>query len=113
MLKYKEVQMYKVIVFVPIESKESLKEAMFDAGAGRIGAYDQCCFETEGVGQFRPLKGSSPAIGTQDSVEYVREMKVEMVVEDENITAVLSAMKRAHPYEEVAYDVFKHAQIDF
>ncbi len=103
--------MYKVIVFVPHESKESLKEAMFKAGGGRIGNYDSCCFETEGTGQFRPLENSNPAIGAQGQVEYVKETRIEMVVSDEFITPVLKAMKSAHPYEEVAHDVFKHIEI--
>lgn len=103
--------MYKVFVFIPTESKEKVKEAMFKAGGGHIGNYDSCCFETEGTGQFRPLEGSDPAIGGHGHVEYVKEVRVEMVVEDEKISAVLSAMKEAHPYEEVAYDVFKHAEI--
>lgn len=103
--------MYKVIVFVPHESKEVVKEAMFNAGGGRIGNYDHCCFESEGIGQFRPLEGSNPAIGAKGQVEYVKEVKVEMVVSPEFISAVLNAMKESHPYEEVAYDVFKHASI--
>lgn len=103
--------MYKVIVFVPRESKESLKQAMFNAGGGRIGNYDSCCFETEGTGQFRPLEDSNPAIGAQGQIEYVEEVRIEMVVSDENITNVLRAMKDSHPYEEVAYDVFKHVEI--
>lgn len=103
--------MYKVIVFIPKENKEEVKEAMFRAGAGHIGNYDKCSFETEGVGQFRPLKGSNPTLGSQDKVEKVVEVKVEVAVRDEKIHDVLRAMKEAHPYEEVAFDVFKHVEI--
>lgn len=105
--------MFKVIVFIPSTEKEKVKEAMFQAGGGRIGDYDCCSFETLGTGQFRPLEGSSPAIGQKDRIEFVQEVKVEMVVSDENITNVLKAMREAHPYEEIAYDVFKHAEITF
>jgi len=105
--------MYKVIVFVNTEAKENLKEAMFKAGAGRIGDYDSCAFETEGIGQFRPLEQANPTIGSKNKLEKVQEVRIEMVVCDEKITHVLHAMKEAHPYEEPAYDVFKHADIDF
>lgn len=103
--------MYKVIVFIPKESKEVVKEAMFSAGAGHIGNYDSCCFETEGIGQFRPLDGSNPTLGHRGKIEIVEEVKVEVAVRDEKIHDVLKAMKQAHPYEEVAYDVFKHVEI--
>lgn len=105
--------MYKVIVFIPKENKEEVKEAMFAAGAGRIGNYDSCCFESEGMGQFRPNANANPHIGSLDQLEFVKEYKVEMVVEDHLIKDVLIAMKEAHPYEEPAYDVFKHADISF
>lgn len=105
--------MYKVIVFVNVEDKEKVKEAMFKAGAGRIGAYEYCSFETEGYGQFRPLDKANPTIGSVGQLETVKEVRIETVVDDEKITDVLRAMKNAHPYEEPAYDVFKHAVIDF
>ncbi|VAW69960.1 Bsu YqfO NIF3/CutA domain, partial [hydrothermal vent metagenome] len=65
--------MYKICVYVPEKSVETVKQALFDAGAGRIGNYDSCCWQTEGTGQFRPLAGSNPAIGSQGKVEFVRE----------------------------------------
>lgn len=99
--------MYKLTVFIPNEVKESVKSAMFLAGGGRLGNYDCCCFELEGTGQFRPLKGSNPAIGDTDQLEFVAEVRVEMVVASEYIQAVVSAMKLAHPYETPAYDVVK------
>jgi hypothetical protein len=106
-------KMYKVIVFVNSEDKEIVKDAMFKAGAGRIGYYEHCCFETEGVGQFRPLEGANPTIGKKNILEKVAEVRVEMVVSDEYITDVLRAMSLAHPYEEPAYDVFKHEIVNF
>lgn len=80
---------------------------MFDAGAGRIGDYDSCAWQCLGQGQFRPLENSNPYIGQRGKVENVMEYKVEMVCEDTLIKSTIAAMKRAHPYEEPAYDVWK------
>ena len=63
--------MYKICVYVPEKHVETVKRALFDAGAGRIGNYDSCCWQTDGIGQFRPLAGSNPAIGSQNVVEQV------------------------------------------
>ena len=98
--------MYKLVVFIPEHEKEKVKNAMFEAGAGKIGNYDCCCFETSGRGQFRPLEGSDPAIGSQGRVEFVDEVKVEMVCDDKRISDVIEAMKNTHPYEEVAFDLY-------
>ena len=80
---------------------------MFNAGAGKIGDYDCCSWQTLGQGQFRPLENSQPFIGSTGQIEQVEEYKVEMVCSDSLIKAVISAMKQAHPYEEPAYDVWK------
>jgi len=98
---------YKIATFVNLEAVAQVKAAMFGAGAGKIGDYDSCCFETKGHGQFRPLKGSSPYIGSENSVEVVEEVKLEMVVADDMIKKVVEALKQAHPYETPAYDVIK------
>lgn len=102
--------MKKIIVFVPTEYKNELKESMFNAGAGRIGHYDRCCFETLGIGQFRPLEGSQAFIGSVNKVEFVEEVKLEMVCEDDLISTVIASMKQAHPYESVAYEVYSIEQ---
>ena len=99
--------MYKICVYVPENSVEKVKQALFDAGAGRIGNYDCCCWQTEGIGQFRPLENSNPAIGTLNEVEQVKEVKVELVCADDLVKSVIQAMKESHPYEEPAYDVWK------
>jgi len=99
--------MYKICVFVPETSAERVKQAMFEAGAGKIGDYDSCCWQTPGQGQFRPLEGSSPFIGTQGTIETVAELRLEMVCADEFIKGVVAALKSSHPYEEPAYDVWK------
>jgi len=104
--------MYKICVYVPEKSVEKVKQALFDAGAGRIGNYDSCCWQTEGIGQFRPLQGSNPSIGSQDKIERVTEIKIELVCTEELIKQVLVKMKQAHPYEEPAYDVWRLESFD-
>ena len=99
--------MFKIIVFIPQEHTETVKEALFKAGAGKIGNYDCCSFESQGIGQFKPLKGSTPFLGSEDIVEKVAEVKLEMVCSKSNINKAIEAMKEAHPYEEVAYDILK------
>jgi hypothetical protein len=99
--------MYKVCVFVPETAVEQVKQAMFAAGAGKIGDYDSCCWQTLGQGQFRPLEGSSPLIGEHNRIETVAEYRIEMVCADELIKDAVAAMKNSHPYEEPAYDVWK------
>lgn len=99
--------MYKLCFYVPAANLETVKSAVFAEGAGRIGDYDSCCWQVPGEGQFRPLQGSQPHIGEHGKVETVAEFKVEMVCADEYIAAALRALKASHPYEEVAYDVFR------
>ncbi len=102
--------MYKICVYVPEKSVENVKQALFDAGAGRIGNYDSCCWQTQGTGQFRPLEYSNPAIGSLNEVEHVREIKIELVCEDALVKQAIQAMKEIHPYEEPAFDVWKLAE---
>lgn len=99
--------MYKLAFFVPPSHVEQVKNALFAAGAGRIGAYDCCSWQVLGQGQFRPLDGSQPFIGQAGEVEQVQEWKVELVVSDELIRQVVAALKASHPYEVPAYDVWK------
>lgn len=99
--------MYKLCFYVPENAADLVKKAVFEAGAGKIGDYDSCCWQTSGTGQFRPLDGSNPYIGQKGRIETVAEFKVEMVCADEHIKAAIQALKKAHPYEEPAYDVCK------
>lgn len=101
--------MYKVCFFVPESASELVKMAMFQAGAGKIGNYDYCSFETIGSGQFRALAGANPTVGIVGELEKVRELKVEMVCEDAVIRDVVLALKKNHPYEIPAYDIIKLA----
>ncbi len=80
---------------------------MFEAGAGRVGDYDCCAWQTRGEGQFRPLNGSTPFLGNQGQIETVIEYKLELVCEETCLKAVIAALKRAHPYEDVAYTAIR------
>ncbi|MBD3641943.1 MAG: NGG1p interacting factor NIF3 [Marinobacter sp.] len=99
--------MYKMCYFVPESHLEQTKLALFAAGAGRIGDYDSCAWQCRGQGQFRPLEGSDPYLGSKGEVEVVDEYKVELVCEDRLIHDALKALKQAHPYEEPAYEIFR------
>lgn len=99
--------MYKLIVYVPDDYLEPVKAAMFNAGAGRIGQYEHCCWQVKGLGQFKPMVGSQPFIGEQDTLETVEEYKLELVCEVSIIKDVVAALKNAHPYEEPAYQVLE------
>lgn len=104
--------MYKLAFFVPINDAETVKEAVFTTGAGRIGDYEACCFQTPGTGQFRPLDGATPHIGQVGDLERVEELKVELVCEDDLIRQAVAALREAHPYEEPAFDVWKLETFD-
>ena len=99
--------MFKLCVFIPESHTEAVKQALFAAGAGRIGDYDCCAWQTLGQGQFRPLEGSQPFIGQTGSVEQVAEYRVEMVCTDDVVDAALTALREAHPYEEPAFDLWR------
>src|SRR5690625_2767991 len=99
--------MYKLVVYVPESHLEAVKSALFSAGAGRMGDYDSCDRQVLGRGQFRPLEGSQPYLAQRGKVEYVPEYRVELVCADECINDVLSALRRAPPYEEPAYGVWR------
>ncbi|KXS51198.1 MAG: hypothetical protein AWU57_4415 [Marinobacter sp. T13-3] len=99
--------MYKLCYFVPESHLETTKQALFDAGAGKIGDYDSCAWQCEGQGQFRPLAGSDPFLGAQGELETVKEFKVELVIEDARIFDAITSLKQAHPYEEPAYEVYR------
>ncbi|HAD08154.1 MAG TPA: NGG1p interacting factor NIF3 [Porticoccaceae bacterium] len=99
--------MYKLCFYVPESHLEAVKLALFDAGAGRQGDYDQCCWQNLGEGQFRPLAGSKPYLGQAHRLSRVPEYKVEMLCEEKIIEKVLAALRKSHPYEEPAYDVIR------
>jgi dinuclear metal center YbgI/SA1388 family protein len=99
--------LYKIVVFVPITHLETVRTAMCQAGAGNIGNYADCTFYTKGTGTFLPKEGTNPFIGAQGLLETVDEMRLETIVGKDCLYKVLRAMEKAHPYEEVAYDVYE------
>ena len=96
----------KIVTYVPRSHAESVAGAMAAAGAGVIGRYDSCSFRTEGEGTFRGGAGSRPAIGRRGVLERVQEVRLEMVAPRRALGRVVRAMKEAHPYEEVAHDIY-------
>lgn len=97
--------MYLLFFLVPESHLESTKNAIFAVGAGSIGQYKHCAWQTLGEGQFMPLKGSNAFIGEINTLTRVPEYKVEIVCTEENIREAVTALKAAHPYEEPAYFV--------
>ena len=96
----------KIVVFVPRDYADKVRTAMTNAGAGHIGKYSDCTFMAEGTGTFRPLDGTEPFIGKKDRLEKVDEVRLETIIRESDEKKVLSAMIKAHPYEEVAYDIY-------
>ena len=99
--------MYKLVFFVPLDHAEAVKQALFDSGAGRYDRYDSCSWQTPGTGQFRPLAGSDPYLGTEGRIEHVPELRVEMVCRDEVVRSAVDALIGVHPYEEPAYEIYR------
>lgn len=95
--------MYQLYFYVPETHLDKVKQAVFGAGAGKIGNYDQCCFQIKGQGQYRPLTGSQPFLGKQGQLNEVAEYKVEMVCDKSLRGVIEQALLGAHPYEVVAY----------
>jgi len=86
--------MYKLAFYVPVSDAELVKNALFSVGAGRLGVYECCCYETPGIGQFKPLLGANPTIGSIGSVVKVNELKIEMTCSDDKIELAIQALKR-------------------
>ncbi len=101
----------KWVVYVPGDNADSVREAMFAAGAGHIGDYSHCSWSVPGTGQFLPNEGASPTIGNVGAVERVAEDRVEMVAPTRMRAHVLAALRSAHPYEEPAFDIFTLAAV--
>ena len=96
----------KLVVFVPREALETVRDALFAAGAGRIGDYERCSWYTAGTGTFRAGEGADPAIGERGREERVAELRLETVYPEDRHDDVIAALRRAHPYEEPAFDVY-------
>jgi hypothetical protein len=101
----------KLVWFVPREALEATRDAVFAAGAGRIGDYERCSWYAAGTGTFFGGVGTDPSIGQAGREERVAELRVETVVPAESLRAVVDALVAAHPYEEPAYDVYPLAEL--
>lgn len=99
-------KLYKLIVFTPKTHVEAVRQAMSEAGAGHIGNYSHCSFAAAGTGTFMPLEHSNPFIGQKNTLEYVEEVRLETIVTEKGHRRIIKEMLKAHPYEEVAYDLF-------
>jgi hypothetical protein len=93
-------------VYVPAEALDAVRDAVFEAGAGRIGEYERCSWYTEGTGTFRGGETTDPTIGERGREERVPELRLETVFPEERREDVVAALRRAHPYEEPAFDVY-------
>jgi hypothetical protein len=98
--------MVKLEFYVPLEYADRVKNALFEAGAGKIGNYDRCSWETSVSGLFRPGATSYPAVGNKESLTKVEELKIEMVCREKYIKNVINALKETHPYETPAYHYY-------
>lgn len=105
-IPFKEQSLFKLVVFTPSTHVEEIRNALSLAGAGHIGNYSHCTFQQAGQGTFKPLEGTNPYIGNKQELTFVDEIKIETIVTEDNMDAAIAAMKKAHPYEEVAYDVY-------
>jgi hypothetical protein len=97
---------YKLVAFVPREALDAVREAVFAAGAGHIGNYTRCSWYTEGTGTFFGGEGTSPAVGKAGREERASELRLETILPAERLEDVVAALRRAHPYEEPAFDVY-------
>ncbi len=101
-----EEKTLKLVTFVPREHGDAVRAALAAAGAGVIGNYSHCTFQSPGTGTFRPLAGANPFLGQVGELESADELRLEVVVPQSRLVAAITAMKQAHPYEEVAYDLY-------
>ena len=97
---------FKLVWFVPREALEATRDAVFAAGAGRIGEYERCSWYAAGTGTFVGGEGTTPAIGERGREQRVSELRVETVVPADVLEAVVAALRAAHPYEEPAFDLY-------
>lgn len=96
----------KLVTFCPVEKAEKVRNAIFEAGAGYIGKYDCCSYNVSGEGSFRALEGSKPFVGKLGEIHFEKESRIETIVPAQILNQVVAAMVEAHPYEEVAYDIY-------
>lgn len=107
----RQSNLLKIVVFVPESHADAIRDAMGRAGAGKIGNYTFCSFSSKGIGRFQPEQGANPAIGEVGKLESVGEERIEVVCSRERLKKVMNAIKKVHPYEEVALDIYPLEEI--
>lgn len=107
-----DARLHKLVWFVPEASLERTRDAVFAAGAGRIGEYERCSWYTAGTGTFLAGEGAEPTVGRVGEEERVAELRVETVVPVERAAEVVRALVGAHPYEEVAYELYPLVELE-
>jgi len=101
------MEKYKVAIYVPVTHAEGLRQAIGEAGGGEMGNYSFCSFSTRGTGRYRPKEGAEPFVGKIGEISEVEEEKIEFICRKEHLDGVIKAMREAHPYEEMAYEVIR------
>lgn len=96
----------KIIVFVPVKDADNIRKVLGQNGAGKIGKYSDASFSSKGIGRFKPETGSNPTIGKVGRLSEVKEEKIEVIAPKEKCSEIIEAVKKAHPYEEPAIEVY-------
>ena len=97
---------HKIVVYVPLNDADKIREAIGQAGGGELGKYAFCSFSMRGIGRFRPEEGAKPHIGEVGKLEQVEEERIEVTCDTKVISNVIAAIKRTHPYEEIVMDIW-------
>lgn len=101
-----ESKFVKIVVYVPESHADFIRETLAESGCGHIGNYDYCSFTVKGIGRFRGLQGSNPFIGESGQIEQIDEERIETICPEKKLGNVMKALKKAHPYEEPAIDIY-------
>jgi hypothetical protein len=99
-------ELVKLVVFVPEENADEVRQALGEAGAGRIGEYSFCSYSIKGVGRFKPSQNANPHIGSADKLEAVDEERIEVACEKDQAAEIIEVIKKVHPYEEIVIDIY-------
>lgn len=97
---------YKLVVTVPLTHADLVRQAIGEAGGGRVGKYSFCSFSSRGIGRSKPDADAHPHIGTVGKIEEIEEERIEITVDEDSLKSVVAAIKKVHPYEEIALDVY-------
>jgi len=99
-------ELVKIVIYVPTTHADAIRKVIGDAGAGAIGNYSHCTFSIKGIGRYKPLQGANPTIGEVGKFEQVEEERIETICEEKKLKEVIQAVKKVHPYEEPAFDIY-------